>query len=642
MIQGFRKIFQSPIGLAAALIFLVLIALAFASADITGSSFGGIAGGERVATVGNQRISTSTYRETLNGAFQRAREANPTLTMEQFVEAGADDEVLDQMVERLALYAFAHENGIRMGDSLVGSELSQIPAFQGPDGKFSQEAYKAALQQRGVSEKLLRSDIEQGLAARMVLLPAQIGTAMPEKIARQYARLLNETRQGSVAFVPSTAFAGDVKVDDAGLKSFLAANRTRYSLPERRSIRYAVLEENAIGDIAATDAEIAARYDQDRQQYAGREERALTQLVLPTEAAAKAVLAELTDPAKMAATAADKGLSTTQVTAESRADLSGKTAPAVTQVVYDTAEGKIAGPVRGPLGWYLLRVDKVTKVGDRSLADVRNEIAGVLTAEKRREAMADLAAKAEQQLNGGASLAEVAKGLDLSITTTVPFQRDGTPYGSSTNPTNEVVRILPAVYAMDEDSDPQIAISADGQSYILFEPARITPAAPPPFAQIRPILDRDYRLQEGAKRAEAAADKVLAAIRKGKSPADAIRLVGKPVPPVDSVNLSRRELMGSGGQVPPALALMFTMGKGSNKKLEAPGNMGWLLVDLDEIESEPMSPDDPLVQATRAQLGPVTGGELGDQLSRAIRKDVGVSRNNTAIEAVIRQLTGER
>ncbi|WP_066556292.1 SurA N-terminal domain-containing protein [Croceicoccus bisphenolivorans] len=642
MIQGFRKLFQSRIGVFLALAFVGVIALAFASADITGGSFGGIGGGERVAAVGDQQISTSTYRETLNGAFEQARQENPTLTMQQFLDGGGRDGVLDNMVERMAIYAFALDHGLRIGDSLIGSELKDIPAFQGPDGKFSQEMYTAALQQRGISEKLLRTDLGQGLAARMTLVPAQIGTAMPEKIARQYAKLLNETRKGSVALIPSEAFAKDVKVTDKLLQSYLASNRARYSLPERRTIRFAVLDKSGLEGVTATDAEIAARYEQNRAVYSGKEGRTLTQLVLPTEPAAKAVLAEITSPSQMGAVAQGKGLSTTQIVAADRADLSAKTSPAVTQAAYEAKEGTIAGPVKGPLGWYLLRVDAVTRTNERSLAQVRDEIAATITEEKRNRALADRAAKAEEELNSGASLAEIARSFGKEVATTAPLLANGNPFANGAAPDPQVLRIVPAAFAMSEDSDPQIAIAADGQSYIIYAPGKVTASAPPPFAEIKPILDRDYRLKEGSKQAAAAADKVLAAIRQGKSPAEAMKLVGKPMPPVDNIDLSRQALMGSGREVPAPLALMFTMAKGSTKKLEAPRNLGWMIVDLDDIVTQDVAADDPLVLATRRQLGPQIGGELGEQLTQAIIADVGVSRNDTAIKAVIDQLVGNR
>lgn len=642
MIQGFRKLFQSRIGIVLALAFVGLIALAFASADITGGSFGGIGGGERVATVGDERISTSTYRETLNGAFQRAREENPQLTMEEFLAGGGQDGVLDQMEERLALLAFAQGNDLRIGDSLIGSELKDIPVFQGPDGKFDQNAYEMVLAQRGISEKLLRGDIEQGLAARLTLIPAQIGTQLPEKIAVQYAKLLNETRKGSVALIPSAAFVSDVKVDDAKLKEYLSANRARYSLPEKRTVQYAVITGDSLGTIEATDAEIAARYEDNKADYTGKELRTVTQLVLPTEPAAKAVLAEISTPSQLGSVASSKGLSTTQIADADRARLSSVASPAVTQAVFDTTEGQIAGPVRGPLGWYILRVDAATRTADRPIAEVREELAEAIVTQKRAQALADLASEAESELNSGASLAEVAKAVSSEVVTAGPFLSNGAPAGDGDGPNEIVQRVLPAVFAMDEGSDPQIGSSADGQSYIIFAPAKITRAAPPPFAQLKPALERDYRLAEGSKLAEAAANKVLAAVKSGKTPSEAMKLVGKPVPPVDQVETTRVALMNSGRSVPPALALMFSMAKGTTKKLEGPRNLGWMIVDLDTIETKDVGTDDPMVLATRRQLGPQLGGEFGEQLTRAIIADMGVSRNDTAIKAVVDQLTGNR
>ncbi|MDR7103339.1 peptidyl-prolyl cis-trans isomerase [Croceicoccus sp. BE223] len=642
MIQGFRKLFQSRLGVFVALAFVGLMALAFASADITGGSFGGIGGGERVATVGDEQISTNTYRETLNGAFDRERQENPQLTLKQFIAGGGDTGVLDSMIERLAVFAFATEEGLRIGESLIGSELKDIPVFQGPDGKFSQEMYEAALRQRGISDKLLREDLKQGLSARVTLVPAQIGTTLPEKVAAQYARLLNETRRGSIALIPSAAFAGDVKVTDAALQSYLSANRARYSLPERRTVQYALIDLSGVADVAATDAEIAAYYNKNKAQYAGKEARTLTQLVLPTEAGAKAVLAELGNPSRMAAVASGKGLSTVQLAATDSADLATKTSPAVAQAVYAASQGAIAGPVRGPLGWYLMRVDSITRTAERPLSAVRGEIATLLNDQKRTQALAERAAAAEEQLNGGASLAEIAKSFGAQVQTSGELLADGRPFGNAPAPSPLIARLVPAVFAMDPDGDPQIAASSDGKSYAIFAPGKVTPSAPPPFAALKPVLERDYRLQEGGKLASKAADRVLAAIQKGQAPAEAIKLAGKQMPPVDQVNTTRQALTASGGAVPPALGLMFQMAKGTTKKMEGPRNLGFIIVDLDAIETRPIAKGDPLVLAVRRQLGQAIGGEMGEQLTKAIAAHVGVKRNDTAIKAVTDQMTGNR
>jgi peptidyl-prolyl cis-trans isomerase D len=58
MLQPFRNFFKSKIGIAVTLGFLALIAVAFASSDVANTgTFGGIAGGDRVAIVGGEKVS---------------------------------------------------------------------------------------------------------------------------------------------------------------------------------------------------------------------------------------------------------------------------------------------------------------------------------------------------------------------------------------------------------------------------------------------------------------------------------------------------------------------------------------------------------------------------------------------------------
>lgn len=640
MIQGFRKLFQSPLGLALTLGFVVLIALAFASADITGSGFGGIAGSERVATVGDQKITTSQLRTTVGGAFEQARENNPTATMDDFLEAGAIDNLLDQMIQRTSLYDFGLSNGMRIGNSLVGSELAQMPAFQGPDGTFSQDLYNQAISRRGLSDQMVRDDIGQGLVARMLLLPATYGDTMPANVARRYTGLLNETRHGGVALIPSPAFIDSKPVEDATLKAYLSDNRERYTLPERRTIRYASFGPGQLGsDAAATDAEIAERFKANARQYAAREERSFEQLIVPTAAAAKTLKAQITAPAQMRSVAEKQGLETNLVTGTGRQQLSSTTNPAVAAAVYEAAPGTIVGPVRGPLGYYLIRIAEVKSVPARTLADVRDELAVAITEEKTRTLLADRASQIEDRLQSGATLADVAKTLKVDVATTPPLLVDGSVFGEGSVDPSEA-RLAETAFAMQPGGNAQIASGMDGESYVIFAPGEVTRAAPPPFDEIKDVLTRDYKLEQGAKLAQAAADKVLAAVKGGKSLSEALASLDISVPPLDAIDLTRRQLMAQRQQrgVAPPLALMFTMAPKTAKKLEAPNGLGWFIVSLDAIDVPELAKDDPLIGGTRNELSRLRQQELMDQLRLAIAAEVPVARNETAIEAVRAQL----
>src|SRR5690606_36551521 len=135
MLQSFRSFFQSKIGIVVTLAFLGLIAIAFASSDVANTgTFGGIAGGDRVAVVGDDRVSSSDLSRATTSALESARQQNPTLTMEAFLAQGALDEVLSQMLQRFAIAEYGEQIGHRAGNNLVNSELLQIDAFRGADG----------------------------------------------------------------------------------------------------------------------------------------------------------------------------------------------------------------------------------------------------------------------------------------------------------------------------------------------------------------------------------------------------------------------------------------------------------------------------------------------------------------------------
>jgi len=642
MLQFFRSFFSSKAGVGVTLALLGIIAFSFASGDVANmGTFGGVAGGDRVANVGDERISTADLNRAANEALDRIKQRDPTLTMEFFLKQDGLNRVLDELIDRFAVAGFAKDNGLRVGHRLVDSEIAMIPAFKGADGKFDEKLYQQALQQQGLTDKAVRDDLVKGLAARQILVPAGFGASVPQQQVERYAVLLKERRKGGIAVFPSEAYAPKENPTDAQLQQYYAANRDRYIRPERRVIRFATFGLEALGNPRApTEAEIAARFQRDAAQYGAKENRKFSQVIAPTEAAAKAIAAQAASGAPLEEVARSKGLAAATLPTIDKAGLATQASPAVADAAFAAAEGKIAQPARSSLGWHVIRVDSVSRTPARTLAQVRNEIVAQLSAEQRQTALSDLAAKIEEQFDQGSSLADTAKSLNLTVQTTRPLTADGRVYRSAEGTAPPVLApALSTAFSMEE-GEPQLAEVEPGKVFLIFDVAEVTPSAPAPLAEIKDDVRDGWILSKGSEAAKQAADRVLARIAKGMPLAQAVTEEKKPLPAPDKLDLGLDDLRRMGQRPPPAIVLMFSMAEGTAKRLAGPADNGWFVVQLQDIVPGKLEANDPVIAMTRQQLTANVSTEYTDQLVKAIRKELGVTRNEKGIAAVRRQLAG--
>lgn len=643
MLTLFRNVFKSKLGLGLTLVFLAVVAFAFASSDVANTGmFGGVSGGDRVAVVGGERIDASELSNALTNALDIERQTNPTITMQALIAQGGVDSVLGGMIQRTALAEYARRHGMRAGKRLVDSEIAQIPAFRGLDGQFDRNAFLNLLAQRGLTESAVRRDIETGLLARQLLAPVTFAPVMPESIGKRYASLLRERREGAIAVLPSTAYAPQGQPTDAQLQAYYKEASNSFIRPERRVIRYAAFGPEVLGDLPApTEAQIAERYNRDKAKYAAIERRRFTQLVVPTQDAANAILAEVRGGKSLDTAAREKGLATASVGPVNQSDFANSTSAAIAQAAFAAAQGSLVPPASTSLGWYLVRVDAIDKQPARSLDQARAEISAALAEEQHRTALGDLTARLEDEFDNGSSLSDVAKELKLNVATTRPATADGRIYGSDSETVPAILqRALAPAFEMRE-GEPQLAEIVPGESFLLFDVSDITPSAVAPLAEIRDDVIEAWRRSEGSKAAKEAANRIIERLTKGSTLAAAVAAEKKPgVPGPQAINLNREQL-ASQGQVAPSLALFFSMAQGTEKKLEAPGESGWYVVRLDKVEPGKVEAADPLIASTLRQLGLVTGEEYAAQFVTAAQSEVGVERNENAIKAVVAQLTGQ-
>ncbi len=616
MISFFRRFFQSKIGLPIVLAFLALMALAFAAADITGSTFGGIANTDRIAVVGGEAIPVSDLTVAAKTSLDQVRAQNRTLTMPEFVA----------------------------GENLVNSEILQIQAFKGLTGEFDAKTYQDALARAGLNDKSFRRDLVDGLIEQQLLQPALAAPQLPEKVARQYAALVLERRKGEIALIPSSAFAPAGDPTEAQLAAWYKDNRTQFIRPERRTLRFAVFGSNNLEVRAEpTAAEIAARYKRDAAKYQASEKRTVTSFVVPTQDAAKALAAKVRSGTSLEAAAREAGFTASKSEARDRETMAGATSFAFAEAVFKAAQGGVVEPAQGTLGWYVARVDGIEKIPARTLAQATPEITEALRTEKRSAAIADLTAEIENEVDGGTALAEVAKAYGLTVETTPALLANGQAFGRpDVQIVPQLVPVLGTAFQMEE-SEPQLAEIIPGEQFVIFEVARIEEASAPPLAQVREAAVAGWKRAQGAKLARAAADRIAAKARGATTLSAAMAAEGKPGFERETIDLARRELLARRqGNLPPPLVLMFSMAEGSVKVLEAPRDIGWFVVNLDSITTDGIEKEPELVAQTRLQLGQALSDEYRRQATAAMRKELGVTRNEGAIAAVRKQLAGEQ
>ncbi|TAD74263.1 MAG: peptidylprolyl isomerase [Sphingomonadales bacterium] len=644
MISFFRRFFQSRIGLPIVLAFLALMALAFAASDITGNTFGGVSGGDRMAVVGGEAIPIADLSVAANTALDQVRQQNATLTMPEFIAEGGLDEVVDQLIDRFAVGEYGRKYGLRAGENLVNSEILKIPAFQGLTGAFDEQTYVAALRSRGLTDALFRRDLQDGLIEQQLLRSAVAAPQLPEKVARQYASLVLEKRKGEIALIPSAAFAPTGNPSDAQLAAWYKDNRTQFIRPERRTLRFAVFGSDTLKvNATPTAAEIAERYKRDAAKYAASEKRVVTSFVVPTEDAAKALAARISGGASLESVARDAGFTASTSEAREREAMSGATSFAFAQNAFKAAQGAVVEPAQGTLGWYVARVDKIERIAARNLAQATPEITTQLSQEKRVAAIADLVAEIEGEIDGGTALAEVAKTYGLKVETTPALLANGQAFGQpQVQIVPQLVPVLQTAFQMEE-SEPQLAQVIEGEEFVIFEVARVDEASAPPLAEVREGVIAAWKRAQGAIQAKQAADRILAKVRSGTPLAAALAAENKPGFEREPIDLERRQLLAQQqGRIAPPLVLMFSMAEGTVKSLEGPRDLGWYIVNLEDISTLPLDKEGALVAQTRQQLGQALSEEYRRQATAAMRKELGVTRNDAAIAAVRKQLAGEQ
>jgi peptidyl-prolyl cis-trans isomerase D len=642
MLPVFRRLSNSAVGTVIMVLFLLAILASFATQDIqsvfSGGGFGRLSAGT-LAKVGDEEVTDRDVDSAMRRVLQQAQRQNPEVTYSTI--AGQFEPVLEQLITERTLLAFIEDNHFIVSKRLVDAQIANLPQTQGLDGKFNEQAYAAFLQQQQLTDAELRRVLQAALTERMILTPAAVDPRIPIGVARPYASMLLEMREGQLGLVPTDAFRAGLNPSDGDLQSFYSQNRQRYTVPEQRVLRLAKISAEAVP--APTEAEIAAYYKANQATYAGSESRVISQVVVQDKRQADGVAARAKAGAAFAAAAAPAGFAAEDVSlgAKTRAEFAGVANDAVANAVFSAAKGAVIGPIRSDLGWHVVKVEDVRGASGRSLAQVHGEIAALLKANKSKEVLTELVTRVEDQIADGASFNEAVSAAKLPVVTTPAINSGGT------SRTDRAYRLpaelqpaLKAGFAMSPEDDPEVVTLPDNAGYVLVALDSVIAAAPAPLAQIKERVRADWIQRKASDRGRAVAADVAAKVGRGTPLDQAMDQSGTPLPPVQPMSARRIQISQANAEAAVPLRMLFTLAQGKSRMVADPKGRGFYIIKTDKITPGNATNNPLLIAQTQAEFQQTAANELGEEMLAAMKAELTVKRNEEAIAKSKRRITG--
>jgi peptidyl-prolyl cis-trans isomerase D len=396
------------------------------------------ASGDTVAKVNGREISGADFRRTYQAQLQAYRSAYGGNMSDQLLkQLGIEQQILQQMVDERAALAEAERLGIKVSDEEVRQRIFAMPAFQDNGGFIGEARYQQLLrmQRPPLVASEFEDNVRRGLAVEKLRGSLTDWLSVNDAdLEKEYRRRNDKVKLAVVSFT-ADAFRTQVSASDAEVASYFDAHKNDFKIPEKRKIRYLLIDvEGLRAKTIVPAADIEREYNNNSEQYTTPEQVRASHILLKTEgkddAAVKAKAEELLKQARGGADFAElaKKNSEDEASAKNGGDLDyfgrGRMVPEFDQAVFAMQPGTISDLVKTQYGYHIIKLVDKKNATTRPLTEVRQQLTDQLAYQRAQAQAADLAQNLEKQISKPADLDKVAKAQGLTVQESGFFARD--------------------------------------------------------------------------------------------------------------------------------------------------------------------------------------------------------------------------
>ncbi len=240
--------------------------------------------GAKVAEVDGQGITQNEWDAVHQKDIEQLRARMPTIDVKLFDTPQAKYATLERMLQERLLMAASQRQNITVSDQRLANLLQQDPSIASlrkPDGSLDVERYRQLAASQGLTPEGFEARIRQDLTQRQVLSAVLESSFLPASVANLTVAAFFERREIQLARFSPAEFRAGLKPSEDDLKAFLTQHASRYQVPQKADIEYAVLDLATIEkNMAVPEADLRAYFDQSQQANAVKEERRASHILI--------------------------------------------------------------------------------------------------------------------------------------------------------------------------------------------------------------------------------------------------------------------------------------------------------------------------------------------------------------------------
>jgi peptidyl-prolyl cis-trans isomerase D len=391
-----------------------------------------------VASVEGREITVARFRRVYQRQMQDYRRAYGGNVDEKLLkQLGIDQRIVQQMIEEEAQLVEADRLGITASDDEVRARILALPGFQ-ENGQFiGDQRYQQILLS---SDPPMRpAEFEDQVRRSIVLAKLQGAltdwvTVTDKDVTSEFKRRNEKVKLAVLSFA-ADKFREGATMTDAEVSAHFNERKADYRLPEKRKIRYALIDTQAIRERTKITPEDVTRYYQDNeQQYTTPEQVRASHILLKTEgkdeAAVKKQAEDLLAKVKAGEDFAQLAtkFSEDEGSAKKGGDLDffskGQMVPEFDKVAFSLQPGQISDLVKSQYGFHIIKVVDKKPATKRTLEEVRGQIEDQLKWDRAQSEAQRTADDLAGKLKTPSDLDTVAKARGLAVNDSGFFARE--------------------------------------------------------------------------------------------------------------------------------------------------------------------------------------------------------------------------